>query len=141
MKYRKWIGVFLWMLLIFYFSHETGIASTETSHFFVEKVELIFGSLLPQTISQYVTLIVRKSAHVFLYLILGIFVTNACHPKNKYWVIAIMICMIYACTDEFHQLFIDGRTGQLQDVVIDSIGSLLGIYLTSMLLRTRKKIA
>ena len=37
--------------------------------------------------------------------------------------------ILYACTDEIHQLFIQGRAGQLKDVLIDTIGSLTGIYI------------
>lgn len=33
---------------------------------------------------------------------------------------------LYACTDEFHQLFISGRSGQFKDVLIDTAGGLLG---------------
>ena len=43
--------------------------------------------------------------------------------------IAVGICFLYACTDELHQLFSSGRSGQFDDVLLDSIGALLGILL------------
>lgn len=141
MKYMKWILVFLWMLLIFYFSHQNGIASTATSNFFVERVEILFCHVLPDMICNNVAIVVRKSAHFFLYLILGILVTNACSYQKKYWLLAILICILYACTDEIHQLFVVGRTGQIQDVAIDGAGSLLGVYFALFVKRIHKKIA
>ena len=44
------------------------------------------------------------------------------------WSIGISAFM--ACTDEFHQLFIEGRAGRIQDVCIDTAGATFGILLT-----------
>ena len=41
----------------------------------------------------------------------------------------IAICFAYACSDEFHQLFVLGREGNLIDVTIDSIGSTFAILI------------
>ena len=37
------------------------------------------------------------------------------------------IAALYAVTDEFHQLFVPGRSGQFSDVVLDSAGALAGL--------------
>lgn len=42
--------------------------------------------------------------------------------------------MIYACTDEIHQLFVPGRSGQFRDVMIDSLGAFIGILILSIFL-------
>ena len=42
----------------------------------------------------------------------------------------------YACTDEAHQLAIDGRSGQLTDVLVDSSGVLGGAVLGTLLIRS-----
>ncbi len=39
----------------------------------------------------------------------------------------LAICIFYAATDEFHQLFVSGRSGQLRDVCIDAAGAVIGI--------------
>ena len=51
--------------------------------------------------------------------------------KNKiqHLYLPFLISLIYACSDEFHQLFIAGRAGQIQDVMIDSIGILIGFLI------------
>jgi len=46
-------------------------------------------------------------------------------------VLALGICVLFAISDEVHQLFVPGRGGQVSDVLIDSAGASvgLGIYL------------
>jgi VanZ family protein len=40
---------------------------------------------------------------------------------------SILFSMLYASTDEFHQLFVEGRSGSVRDVMIDTLGATLGI--------------
>lgn len=138
-KYIKWFLVFAWMILIFLFSSESGIDSTETSQFFVEKVEPFFTHLIPGISFELITMIIRKMAHFFLYFVLGILVGSVTFANKKWCILSLLICLIYACTDEIHQVFVPGRSGQLKDVFIDLIGSSVGIYLYNWF--RRKKIA
>lgn len=73
----------------------------------------------------------RKTAHVMAYTLLGILTMAALFQhsikKGRRFAIAFAICALYACTDEIHQLFITGRSGQISDVCIDACGALLGI--------------
>ena len=41
--------------------------------------------------------------------------------------ISVFFCFIYACTDEFHQMFVDGRGASFFDCLIDTTGAILGI--------------
>ena len=76
---------------------------------------------------------IRKIAHVTEYFILGILVISLLYDFNinKKATISILICIIFATMDEFHQLFVDGRTGRFVDVIIDSIGFGVGILIYS----------
>jgi VanZ family protein len=47
--------------------------------------------------------------------------------------LALLATTVYGFTDEFHQLFVDGRNGDLHDVVADAVGGLLGASLAAML--------
>lgn len=38
-----------------------------------------------------------------------------------------LIAALYAASDEIHQLFVPGRSGQLSDVILDSAGALAGV--------------
>ena len=44
---------------------------------------------------------------------------------------------LYAVTDEIHQYFVPGRSGEITDVLIDSIGCLIGVMIMSIVLRRR----
>lgn len=49
--------------------------------------------------------------------------------NSKILIISILMCVIYACSDEIHQLFVFGRSGEIRDVLIDFIGSFIGILI------------
>ena len=48
---------------------------------------------------------------------------------------AWLLCTCYAATDEFHQIFVPGRTPKVTDVMIDSAGAALGIGMMFLLSR------
>ena len=75
--------------------------------------------------------IVRKVAHFTEYLILGILVINALkyNTIKDMMKLSILICILYASLDEIHQLFVSDRAGNIIDVLIDTLGSLSGIFL------------
>ena len=127
MKKLSIILVILWMLLIFYYSSMNGVVSTNQS----EGLVSFFAKLIHYT-GDVNTLryIVRKIAHIVEYLVLGILVYNMFkyHNVKNIVIVSLLICVLYATSDEIHQLFISERTGKIIDVFIDSIGSLLGIY-------------
>jgi VanZ family protein len=56
-------------------------------------------------------------------------------------VIGFAAGVLYACSDEIHQLAIDGRSGQWTDVFVDSLGVLAGITLGILVIKclNRKK--
>jgi len=39
------------------------------------------------------------------------------------WIMAWMMAILFALSDEFHQSFVDGRTSTARDVLIDSAGA------------------
>lgn len=77
--------------------------------------------------------VIRKNAHFFIYLVLGVLVKVALMNSGitgfKAIGIGLAICVGYAFSDEIHQLIVPGRGGQLSDVVIDSCGAGLGMVL------------
>ena len=139
MKKVNIIFLIFWMIVIFMFSHQIGTESSILSSGLIKKGIKIVYSLMNQEISidkleLYVTnfsFIIRKLAHYSEYLILGILMINMLkdyHVLNRdICLLAILLCIIYACTDEIHQLFIIGRSCQIRDVIIDSCGSLSGV--------------
>ena len=41
--------------------------------------------------------------------------------------IALVVCILFAISDEFHQLFVPGRGAQVKDVLIDTAGAIVGM--------------
>ena len=119
------------MLVIFVFSHQPAGISDTQSGVFVEQLQTWF----PAVDSGFLTFIVRKSAHIFAYFVLGVLVFRALRQTGLarpiLW--AIIICATYAATDEFHQLFVPGRSGEVRDILIDTVAATVGVILTRLI--------
>ncbi len=138
MKVVKICFLVLWMALIFSFSNQKDVDSSKISDGFIDrtvvKIYKIFNENITkekenEIIEKY-TYPIRKLAHYTLYFILGIlsFLVVKDYSINKKLIIySLLICFLYACSDEFHQLFIIGRSARALDVMIDTFGSLCGI--------------
>lgn len=132
----------IWMFFIFMSSNQKAEQSTDKSHSFIMNTivniyKVFDGNASDEKIESIVENLdypVRKLAHFTEYFILGIlifFTLRTYSIKNIY--IMIALCFVYACSDEFHQLFILGRDGNLIDVTIDSIGSTFAILIFNKL--------
>lgn len=55
--------------------------------------------------------------------------------RHTYWLGPWLIAVCYAATDETHQLFVPGRSGQVRDVLIDSVGAAIGVLLATLAAR------
>ena len=143
------MSLILWMIVIFSFSSADANKSTGTSDKVITTMIEIKDKITDQEtpISEKEIIVknssfyVRKIAHITEYLILGILMFNTLKQfniLNIYY--AIILCVLYSCTDEFHQLFINGRSGSFRDVLIDTIGILLGTYLYKILVIKKKKV-
>jgi VanZ family protein len=80
--------------------------------------------------------IVRKLGHVTGYVLLTMLWGWALRGiVRRPVLVAVCISLAYACTDEFHQTFVSGRTGTPVDVAVDAIGIALAAYLATRLPR------
>lgn len=122
---RNLIIVIIWMLIIFIMSSFNSTESSNQSNFIVDIIANIFNITNTSTLS----IIIRKLAHYTEYLILGILVINLNNNKNKGLYLSMIVCFLYAISDELHQSFVPGRRCQLVDVTIDFIGALTGIFI------------
>ena len=145
-KVFKLMLLILWMILIFCFSNQRADDSSKLSDGVIVKVASIFvkdnltDNKKDELIDKY-TFIIRKTAHFSVYLILGILSINLLSSFNikRIIVLSSLFCFIYACTDEFHQLFIAGRAGQIRDVCIDSTGALIMLLIIYFILKRKDK--
>ena len=131
------ILLFLWCLLIFSFSNQNGTVSENSSSrilLLLNNILKIFNNNIDLTKSLVATFIIRKLAHIFLYFVLFIisnYVSCSYNIKKRY-LYSLLFCLIYATSDEIHQLFINERSFGIIDIIIDFIGSLIGLLLIKL---------
>lgn len=117
----------LWMLAIFIFSHQPAGSSDKQSGFFVSLLEPVS----PVVDTDLLTFLTRKAAHFILYFVLGILIYNAVRlhaPSRKQAaLISIGAVLAFAASDEIHQLFVPGRSGEVRDVLLDTTAGAIGI--------------
>lgn len=117
----------LWTLIIFSFSLQTGEESSQVSGGIVSWiVTTICPAGFPY--AELLETLIRKGAHFAEYFILGVLValtireTKCTKKVLAPWILGTLV----ACADETIQLFSNGRSGQLTDVMLDSAGVLFG---------------
>lgn len=128
----------LWMAVIFGFSAQDGgqsggvsrkiaykIAETKNRIFHLDNSEQEL-----QKQAESMQFFIRKGAHMGEYALLAVLVLMHlfCYEKRprRLLLVVWIICIVFAAADEFHQRFVPGRAGQMQDVCIDAAGSLIG---------------
>ena len=86
---------------------------------------------------------IRKLAHFSIYTVVGFLLMSLCFTYktniNKKIIISLIIGVIYACSDELHQTFVAGRSGEARDVLIDTSGVFIGICISYSFYKIYKK--
>lgn len=111
----RWGPVGIWAAVIF----------TLSSFSTIPKAEIIWWDF-----------VLKKTAHVLEYAVFYFLLTRAIThtsptrfwPRNftnKQWLVALIIGILYAASDEFHQSFVPGRTPKVTDIGFDTVGMLL----------------
>ncbi len=134
-KWFTWGGVVAWMGLIFSFSAQPGSDSGALSGSIVESLLQMWHALFPAVSLEADTLhfIIRKGAHFTVYFILGLLVAQALSKSlqidKKHVLVTIVICCLYAVSDELHQAFVPNRGPSAWDVLLDTTGSAVGTFI------------
>lgn len=142
-----WMLVLTWMCVIFYFSSKPISESHAQSYFILEIANKVLNSLgiHSQIVNDAVNFILRKTAHISEYAVLGVLLYTALlnsniRRKKAVFVCALVICILYSTSDEIHQIFVQGRSASIADVMIDTIGSCLGLIAIVVCRAWKKKI-
>ena len=101
------------MYIIFSFSAQDGVDSGSLSYDVSHKIVEIGNEVL----QKYFILAVTVSFPFYVYGLRGF----------PLMLVAGLICVGFACGDEYHQSFVEGRGPSVRDVGIDSIGVFCGI--------------
>jgi VanZ family protein len=152
-----WLLVVVWMWLIFIASGDSA-SFDHSSRIIGTLLHWLFPHLSPPVTDEIIFLI-RKCAHLTEYAVLALLLWRAFRKpvrrdprvpaetkprqgKGSWnWSearLAVLIVMLYAATDEFHQSFVPSRDAAVRDVLIDTVGGLIGILLLWALGRWRK---
>lgn len=138
----------VWMCVIFFFSaqpkEESSAVSGAFSYRVVSSTGLLFHLNLDEEklrrIAAAIESNVRKAAHMTEYAVLsvlfyvwlgkwqfaGFSLIKSAGRKRS--ISAVLLTVSYAVSDEIHQLLVPGRAGMVRDVIIDSTGAILGIF-------------
>lgn len=144
LKPLSFVPALCMMYIIFQFSAATGIESSGTSGDVCLKIvdaadeALEWGVSYDQKMlyAQRIEYPVRKLAHFTEYALLAATVALPLYVYGMRGIplmlVAGSICVGFACTDEYHQSFVAGRSPSKQDVMIDSAGAFCGVIFTRM---------
>lgn len=101
---------------------------------------------MPQPMVDEIHEFFRKCCHLAEYSIFALLLWRAFSRGIEHWREwsfpkvrrVILIVMLYASTDEFHQHFVPTRTSRVTDVLIDTSGGILGLLALWLLQRCWK---
>jgi VanZ family protein len=131
---RKWLPIPVWMGVIFLASTDIGSAA-HTGSIVMWLLRTISGGRMPLATMEEIHFLIRKSAHLTEYAIFGFLLWRAFTTSTNLtgrrlaWgsAAALLVAALYACTDEYHQSFVPGRTSSIRDVAIDTVGAAVAI--------------
>jgi len=139
LKPLSFIPAFVMMYMIFSLSAQDSTTSSQLSHTVSSYLVLAYNKICSKgydalTLNAIVDQIhpyVRKGAHVTEYLLLAMSISLPLYVYRLrgFWltILAGVFCIGFAALDELHQSFVAGRVCDYHDVMIDSIGILIGI--------------
>ncbi len=160
-KQKHPLSILLWLLLavclvsIFLFSTENAAESTNSSD---NVLRVILNVIHPgfdtlsdagqEALVRQYSFAIRKTAHFSIYAALGLllfltFIRTFTKNTGRAALLALAAAALYATTDEIHQYFVPGRSCELRDMLIDTLGALCGILAAALIrhliLRRRKR--
>src|SRR5665648_692739 len=150
-----WLPAGLWMAVIFSLSAQPRAESSAQSGPVASALLAVLNWALPGSLEpglapetlEAAEHLLRKTAHFLAYLVLGVLTARAwwvarggtavkdngrgggVGKRRDLGAIAgpLAVCVVYAASDELHQLLVPGRSGEFGDVLLDSLGALAGV--------------
>jgi VanZ family protein len=132
---KYWLPVLLWMAVMFTASADPN-SHERSRHIFRPILLWLFPHMSDQEFES-IHLVLRKCCHLMEYAILALLVFRALHHSRTSlptwsWPrvgVTLLIVFLYACSDEYHQSFVPGRTALFSDVCIDTAGGTIGLFI------------
>ncbi len=142
--------ILVWMAAIYLLSADDGaqseIKSTAAAGWTVlltDFLDSFFHFQDPDAVKFIFHVAIRKAAHICEYAVLSMlicfFLQTYTASKPILYIPSVAIGALYALFDEYHQTFVPGRSGQLSDMLIDTCGAVLGVFVAALTLHVYKK--
>jgi len=127
---RSWLPLILWAAIIFYFS-------SNPDPYRYLPAAWRSAVPLPTLTNSSAAELLGQLMHLLEYAVLAFLLVRALHrtlaTSQKTNSLTIIIAMIFAFSDEVHQLYVPGRAFQVIDLFIDFLGILFGVFLYTRL--------
>ncbi|MGX8680926.1 MAG: VanZ family protein, partial [bacterium] len=123
-KPQYYIPACIVLVMIFGFSAQSGTESGRLSGIITAWILNIIHLPISFAFLQH---LIRKAAHMSEFGLLAVSLAFG-FKHNDYsrpYLTALLFTFLFACLDETHQLFVDGRAGSFYDVLIDTCGGIL----------------
>ena len=142
------------MALIFILSAQPADDSQKLSDGLLYTIVSLLDGLVSDGVIDFLVEYIRKVAHFVIYLLLGWSMGHSLFawmvPESEYdiritpdprnvsvgsssagraWFLSLVLCIIYAISDEIHQRFVPGRSGEVRDVLLDTCGIIIGLLI------------
>ena len=146
-KILIWLPAIVMAMIIFGFSKQDGEESSGLSYKAADIILTVCDKAgiidcnenNRESMIEAVQFPIRKAAHMTEYAILAFLLYKTFIHKQNPLIKSFIFTALYACSDEFHQLFISGRAGQIRDVCIDSTGALIMLLIIYFILKRKDK--
>jgi VanZ family protein len=135
----------LWMGFI-YFASTLQFSASNTSKIIRPLILWFFPDISEESLI-FAHFIIRKLAHLTEYAILGLLAARAFTTSShqllrlRWFFFSLLLVILYALSDEFHQSFVPSRTGTIYDSLIDITGGFIALALLALWRKIRKSKA
>ncbi len=145
-KVKYWIPVVLWMGFTFLMS-TSSFSAENTSRIIWPMLRFFFPHITPHQLL-IAHEIIRKCAHLTEYFVLSLLLFRAFKAGSterhawRWAIYSVLVVVLFASSDEFHQTFVATRGPSIYDVGVDTFGGILaqGVRsLTQLVSRRRRK--
>lgn len=131
------LGVILWWM-------STGTFSTGNTSFWVEKILFLLFPGISSEQTELINVFLRRAGHITEYFILGILLFRAFRGGSAaswswrwFWG-ALIVVVLWAAIDEFHQSFVTARVASFMDVGLDTAGGIFALFVIGLRHRYKK---
>jgi VanZ family protein len=128
-KVIAWLPTIVWLVMIGFFSTDT-FSAHHTGSILLKIIRAVYGDISDERF-QLIHVAVRKTAHFTVYGLLSglaFYSWRVTFPRRIGWAfswsgLALLLTLVAASLDEFHQIFVPSRGPSPYDVMLDMMGA------------------